>query len=63
MTLEQQFVPLTEADLTHVEGGRVSWSGEISINLHQAINSTGRFFSGIYNAGRNFGRNFYNAFF
>lgn len=61
--IEEQFMSLTEEELETVEGGRVAWSGNIDINVYKVIDSAGRFFSGIYNAGRSFGRNVYNAFY
>ena len=61
--IEERFTSLTEKDLATVEGGRVSWKGNINIDVHKVIDSTGRFFGGIYNAGRAFGRNVYNAFY
>ena len=61
--IDEQFTSLTEEELKTIEGGRVAWSGNIDINIYKVIDSTGRFFSGIYNAGRSFGRNVYNAFY
>ena len=52
--LEQSFTSLTELELANVGGGRIVWNGQIN---------AGNFFSRVYNAGRSFGRNFYNAFF
>ena len=46
--IEERFTSLTEKDLATVEGGRVSWRGNINIDVHKVIDSTGRFFGGIY---------------
>lgn len=41
--IEEKFTSLTEKDLATVEGGRVSWRGNINIDVHKVIDSTGRF--------------------
>ncbi|EGP65778.1 hypothetical protein HMPREF9182_0974 [Streptococcus sp. oral taxon 056 str. F0418] len=61
--LEQSFTNLTELELANVGGGRIVWNGQINAEMHKVIDSSGNFLSRVYNAGRSFGRNFYNAFF
>ena len=61
--LEQSFKSLTELELANVGGGRIVWNGQINAEMHKVIDSSGNFLSRVYNAGRSFGRHFYNAFF
>lgn len=58
--IDNNFAVLSEMELESCYGGN-GWSGTIEINLHKTIDSVGNFFSSIYKAGQDFGRNLYNA--
>ncbi|BDD39742.1 bacteriocin leader domain-containing protein [Streptococcus ruminantium] len=58
-SIENRFAIVSEYELVQYKGGGGRW--DIHLNLHKVIDSAGRFFSGIYNAGRQFGKNWYNA--
>lgn len=58
--IDDNFTVLSETELASYYGGN-GWGGTIEINLRKTIDSVGNFFSSIYKAGQDFGKNLYNA--
>ncbi|HFH9925472.1 TPA: bacteriocin leader domain-containing protein [Streptococcus suis] len=57
--LENQFLCLSDTDLQYVSGG----SYNFKVDIDKLVDYATRAFGSIYNAGKSFGRNWYNAFY